>query len=149
MRIGARLPLPEWLEPQKADLEEAARSGRPAGLSVWSAPPTSHTDACRHRCLDPTTHRSFGAEVAAVRAIAEVHGRDVDVVADPLEFDAENECHARVPQAARGRFVEALAGHALIEGIRRPEGTPKSAHQLFRAALVAVFEEFRDPEPAP
>lgn len=146
MPIGARLPLPEWLEPQKEDRAEAERSGRPAGLSVWSTPPAGHADACWHRCLDPETQRSFVTLVGTIRRIAQDHGRFVDVVADPLEFDPMNECHGRVPQDAQGRFVEALTGHSLVEGIRRPDGTSRSAHKDFRAALVDAFEALEQPD---
>jgi hypothetical protein len=134
---GHRLPKPEWLEPDKQDIAEAAKSGRAPGLSVWDTELATHEDACWWRDVPPEDYRSFAAPISKLLACGARHARSLGVVADPLPTD---EPRLKVaPVGVQQRLVRAAEGHSLIEGIARPEGAPKQGHKLFRAELAELF----------
>ncbi len=138
---GHQLPIPEWLEPNRTDIEEAAKSGRPPGLSVWDKALTSFEHACRWRQVDPDDELAFSAQVHAVRSVAVQHDRELDVVADPLDLatgDRDKIVEA-VPVTVRAGFAQSAQGHSLIEGIKRPSGCAKKEHRSFRDELTRVF----------
>lgn len=120
---GAALPLPEWFQPTKEDEAEGVVRGRVPGLSVWNCARTGTADAARIRWGEavPDGVRAFAIGVDRVREIGEREGRRLDVVADPLD-----------PSDGEG-----ADGHALIEGLKRPDGTPRAAHRQLLTVLVA------------
>jgi len=132
---GQVLPLPSLLEPSREDLDEAARSGRRPGLSVWDAGRISHELACWFRGVhvDPSAHRSFRARVDALRGASERYGEVLDVVSDAVEVPGD-----RPPPADldAGRLRVAGEGHALLEGIASLDvkGIPKAQRAALRKA---------------
>jgi len=137
---GHLMPKPEWLEPTKADQEEAKQTGRLPGTSVWEVPGGTHGAACWIRNADEQSHRSFVAKVHDVRTVATKHARELAVVADCLEHP---EADARWPSLTdNGReLVRATCdAHALVEGIKRPAGTSEVAHRSFREEVARTFE---------
>lgn len=138
---GHDLPLPAWLEPSSDDEAEAQSTGRLVGLSVWDRSLTNFTKACAWRRVDEASERAFSASVASIRQAGAAHGRAVDVVADPLdtgmsEYASLLESLSAVERDSQRRSAE---GHSLIEGIKRPPGTPKSEHRAFRDKLAGEF----------
>lgn len=123
---GHVLPKREWLEPDDEDKREAVVSKREPGLSVWDRDLTTTTQAWAHRGVAPPTseHQAFGAPVETVVAVAAGHERLVDVVADPIQ-----------PPVLAG-----WEGHSLVEGLARPQGTPKLRHRDFLDDLVLKME---------
>lgn len=124
----AVLPLPQWLEPSPQDVEEAGKSGRPPGITVWDA---SRTSAEQARALSGKPDgRAFAAQVKQCMKVAVDHARPIAVVADPVD--------EKMPSAG-------WEGHALIEGLRRPPALQngKKLQLDFLTDLVKVFREVR------
>lgn len=138
MPVGHQLPLPAWLEPTRQDIEDAERTGRPAGLSVWDVERTSRLQACRWRQVDPSTELAFAAGVATIRQIGEAHERALDVVADPLDTGQPAWANALlgVPNDDREAQRRSAEGHSLVEGLRRPESSSKKQHRDLRDELA-------------
>ena len=138
---GQDLPIPEWLEPTAEDAKEAAVSERAPGLSVWDATLTTFALACVWRGVAESDELGFSAVVRDIRRVGDVHGRAIDVVADPLDVDSP-EWAAAVERVAEDRQESqrrSAEGHSLIEGIKRPGGLPKKAHRDFRDELACLF----------
>lgn len=142
--VGHRLPKPEWLEPSDEDMKEAARTGRRPGLSAWDTALSSVEQACTWGERDLSEQLAFSASVANIDEAVLAHARIIDVVADPLDVNVQPQLSIlnAVPLAERASLAASAEGHALIEGIRRADGTSKKDHRDFRAALSAVFQPF-------
>jgi hypothetical protein len=122
----AVLPLPQWLEPTHQDIEEAQKSGRPPGITVWDA---SLTNVEQARLLSGKPEgRAFAAQVTSCKKVAADHARQIAIVADPVD--------EKKPSPG-------WEGHALIEGLRRPAGlnNGKKLQQDFLTDLIGMFRE--------
>jgi hypothetical protein len=136
---GHLLPKPEWLEPTKDDQEEAKRSGRPPGLSVWEVPGATHAAACWIRRQDELQQRSFTAGVDKLMAVAAAHTRQLDIVADPLEHPVSDDRWSGLSSDAQADVLGASDAHSLIEGIKRRAGLPEREHRSFREEFARSF----------
>lgn len=136
---GQRLPKPEWLEPTRDDKTAAEASGRVPGLSVWDVAFTSYADAVWLRDSTASGQEAFVAEVATLVTIANTHTRSLDVVSDPLDVPFADPRWAHLDDARRQSLANAVNGHALIEGISRPDGVQRSPHRSFLTDLVEAF----------
>jgi hypothetical protein len=143
--VGHRLPKPEWLEPSEDDVKEAARTGRRPGLSVWDTTLSSVEQACIWGKRTPSDQLAFSASVANIHGAALARSRAIDVVADPLDVNVEPQLSILNAEPEQASLAASAEGHALIEGIRRPDGTSKKDHRDFRAALIEVFKPFPHP----
>lgn len=113
---GHVFPLPQVLEPSRDDVQEAEKSGRAPGVSVWDRARASHDLACWFRGghVDPTAHRSFTAGVGPLRDASERFGAAIDVITDPIpppEDRPPPENHDATSLRSVGE------GHSLLEGI--------------------------------
>lgn len=114
----AELPLPRWFEPSSGDVKEGELRNRPAGLSVWDQGRATVENA--RQLTQRPRGMAFGLEVSSCKRIGQVHGRELAVVADPLD--------ARAPEPG-------WDGHSLIEGLKRPPGVDRQAHRDLLSAL--------------
>ena len=125
---GSRFPNADLFEPSSADKAAAARRGREPGISVWDRAHTSLVQASRlwfRRGEPPTGVRGFGAQVGVFKKTALAWDRALEVVADPL------------PQ----EHGPGAGGHSLMEGLKRPAGTPRPIHKKLLSKLVEVCTE--------
>ena len=119
---GRDLPLPEWLAPTSADEAEAAARNRPAGLSVWQL---ARTTASQARAFgDQAEALAFSTTAGECRSVGATLSIPLDVLHDPL-LDQQDQ--------------DGWEGHAVIEGLKRPDGAPKKTYSQLREALVTVF----------
>lgn len=125
---GARFPNADIFQPTSADKAEAERRGREPGVSVWDREYSSLEQSTRlwfHPEQPPPGVRGFGALVAAFKETARARDRSLSVVADPRPKE-------------HGPGAE---GHSLIEGLKRPGGTPRPAHKMLLSKLVEACTE--------
>lgn len=119
MPKGMTQPLPDLFLPTDADRAHAAASARPPGLSVWDR---DYTTLAQARVL---THRgeavAFGLEAGTIREI----GAQATI---PLEVRYDFD-----PEIANHPGSE---GHAVIEGLARPPGTPRATFRTLRQRLL-------------
>lgn len=137
---GHLLPKPEWLEPNKHDEDEAKKTGRPPGVSVWAMPGATHEMACWVRSSDPSEQRSFVAKIERLLTIAESHGRAISVLADALSHPENDARWPSLTECERRAVCSTCDAHSLIEGIKRPAQAEKIAHRSFREELARGFE---------
>ncbi len=124
---GVVLPLPAWLRPTRADVQEAEARGRRPGLSVWRRDYTKVVEA--RKLANKPRGLAFTVQAGGCRRVGSRAGIDVDVVADPL--------HAARP-------APGWDGHALVEGLARPPGAARSTYRNLRAALAERFRPWED-----
>lgn len=128
MPPGVALPLPAWLEPNDEDVAAATKRNRPPGLSVWDCARTRVSDAARIRwgAEPPAGVRGFAWRAGRVREIGRNANRHVDVVTHPRD-------------AADGAGAD---GHALIEGLKRPDVVPRPLHRQLLTDLARASRPF-------
>ncbi len=143
MRVGQRLPKPEWLKPTAEDEAEGGRAGRPAGLSVWEASRTRVVDAMWFRG-EAAEQEAFAAIVSAVTTLGKGHGRELAVVCDAHPFAEDDGRWSELDGPSQVRLRCAAEGHALIEGLARPPGAPRGPYAAFLAALITVFDPYAE-----
>jgi len=138
---GHLFPKPEWLEPNERDQQDADRTGRVAGLSVWDRAKATVVQACVWRQLEPEQQVAFAASVGSLREAARAYERDLDVVSDPLPVDEEPWAGilAAHPDGMRSSQRFSADGHTLVEGIKRPADVERRRHRDFREALSREF----------
>lgn len=136
---GVEKPLPKWLEPTTEDKQEAQRSGRPAGLSVWDVALSTPASACWFGNRSPADQESFVALASVIIATGVANQRTLAVVADPLPHPETDPRWPSLDEVTRAGLVEAAEGHSLIEGIARPSGVSKTAHAALLDALCGSF----------
>lgn len=115
---GSVFPLPEWLNPTRADEAEGMARQRVAGLSVWDHSRTTVAQA--KAFLNRPDDIAFSIAVTAIRQAGNDNDVDLAVVADPRDDLA--------PQ-------QGWDGHALIEGLKRPPGQPKARYKTLWAVI--------------
>lgn len=127
MPKGATQPLPDLFLPTHADRAEATRSGRPPGLSVWDHELTTLAQA---RVLAQRNEAAaFGLTAGVVRELGERAAIALHVCYDLEESGADQ---------------PGSTGHAVIEGLARPAGTPKATFRTLRQRLIERCEPIED-----
>ncbi len=127
---GCRVPLPRWWELTEKE-KAALDSGERSGATVWDHDLTTVDQA---RCFrfdsgdDAPETKAFGLGVGRLRSIGVGHDRPLDVVADPH------------PSGGPG-----ADGHSIVEGLRRPRGSPRTSHRSLLTDLAYACEEVADP----
>lgn len=118
---GRVLPVPAWLAPNAADVDETAE-GRVPGVSAWDRELTT-PDHARSMTKRPDA-LAYQARVGDLRTTGSTHGVAVDVVSDPAD---------------RFKPQSGWDGHALIEGLKRPSDEQKAKYAELRTELVEHF----------
>lgn len=120
---GAKLPLPEWLVPTKSDVKAAELRGRPAGLSGFDR---DLCDVARARdLLGRRDDLAFGAKVQEFKSIGARYERTIEVVYSPM---------------ASRKPTPGWDAHVLVEGLRRPDSTPRKAQLDLLNELVSAMQ---------
>lgn len=119
----AVLPTSGLFRPSSDDEAEGKERGRPPGLSVWDRGRTTVEQA--QHLADKPESEAFGLLAERVRQIGVSQGLNLDVWYDALD-ERESEPGAD--------------GHALIEGLARPEGKPKKTYRDVRRKLAEACE---------